>query len=363
MGLRELLSGQTHRLVSHAVSLPVNPYTPAPQWPQFVIDDILGEELTKLSLDRNAAMSIPAVSKARNLLVSAIAKYPLKALRADQGGGDTDVTGDHAWLYRTKGPVSPYERMAWTVDDLIFYGVSLWLLERGNPEKPDDPSSRRPILNAEWCPTASWTIKPNEDGVLAVHVDGIPIAEDGYMLINSPFEGLLTVGRRTLRGALEVEESWVGRAKNPIPLIVLKLTNDANLDEKELEDLVATWAAARTKPNGGIGALPDGVEIEALGELKPELFVEGRNAVRTDVGSFTNIRAAMLDGTIGIDSLTYTTKEGEANAFYEFDLPFWTDPIVHRMSLDDIVPRGTRIRFEKYSADNLPVPTGPAVKD
>jgi hypothetical protein len=61
--------------------------------------------------------------------------------------------------------------------------------------------------------------------------------------------------------------------------------------------------------------------------VKADLMVEGRNAIRTDVGSFLNIRASMLDGTMGIDSLTYTTTEGEKNSFYEFDLPFWTDPI------------------------------------
>lgn len=346
-------------MVSHVVNLPINPYTPSPQWPQFVVSDILGDDAKNLPLDRALAMSIPAVSKARNLLISTIAKYPLRALRAKDDGTDEDVTDEHPWLYRSNGTVSPYERMAWTIDDLIFYGVSLWLLTRGAPSGND---KRRPILDAEWCPTSSWTIGEH-NGAPAVLVDGVPIAEDRYMLINSPFEGLLNVGRRTLRGAVDTEESWVGRAKNPIPMIVLKVTSEANLQKGELEELVNTWAAARTKPNGAIGALPDGVEIETYGELKPELFIEGRNAIRTDVGSFTNIRAAMLDGTIGVDSLTYTTKEGEANAFYEFDTPFWTDPIVHRMSLDDIVARGTRIRFEKYSTENLPVATGPRVED
>lgn len=356
MGLRQLLSGQTHRMVTHVATLPVNPMTPAPEWPQFVVDDILGDQVKHLPLDRTRALSIPAVSKARNLLVAAIAKYPLKALRAKADGTDDDVTTDYPWLYRTNNDVSPYERMAWTVDDLIFYGVSLWLVDRG-PEK----DGRRPILNAEWCPTAHWTIG-EVDGIAAVLVDGIPIAEDNYILINAPFEGLLHVGARTLRGALDVEESWTGRAKNPIPMIDLHRTSD-ELDDQEVQEMVNAWAAARTAPNGAIGSTPASVAVQVYGELKPELFVEGRNAVRTDVGSFLNVRAAMLDGTIGIDSLTYTTKEGEANAFYEFDLPFWTDPIVHRLSLDDVVPRGTRIRFEKYSTENMPVATGPRVED
>jgi hypothetical protein len=361
VGVLDLISGRTHGLVSHAVSLPFSPYTPAPQWPQFVIDDVIGEELQNLPLSRSQAIAIPAVSKARNLLVSTIAKFPLRAIRVDgETGAETDVTTDHSWLYRTRGPVSPYERMAWTVDDLVFHGVSLWLLDRGSPAGED---RRRPILNAEWCPTAAWTLGPDEDGNLAVLVNGVPIADDRYMLINSPFEGLLNVGMRTLRGARDVEDAWVGRARNPIPMIVLTVADGANVSEAELKVLVDTWAAARTKPNGAIGALPEGVTIEVFGELKPELFVEGRNSIRTDVGSFVNVRVAMLDGTSGIDSLTYTTKDGERNSFYEFDVPFYTDPIAARMSLDDIVPRGTRIRFDMYEAFNLPAATGPRVED
>lgn len=362
MGILDLLSGGTRRLMQSA-TLPFNPHTPGPDWPQFVVDDVTQGQIENLQMSRAVAMTIPSVVKARNLLVSAIAKYPLKALRANSDGTDTDVTNDNAWLYRTNGPVSPYERMAWTVDDVIFYGVSLWLVDRGAPV-----DGRAPILNAAWTPRSTWKIDvvdeaTGEMGILVLGSLGwVPLAEDRYILFNSPFEGLLTLAQRTLSGALDTEKAWTGRLRNPIPLIDLHRVDDGMTDA-EVKALVADWSAARTKENGAIGSTPPSVEVKVFGELKHELFVEGRNAIRTDIGSFLNIRVAMLDGTIGIDSLTYSTKDGEANAFYEFDLPFWTDPIVDRLSQDDVVARGTRIRFEKYSADNLPVATGPRVED
>lgn len=346
-------------MLSSAASLPINPYTPAPQLPQFVVDDLIGEDAKNLPMTREEALRIPAVSKARNLLVSKIADLPLRAILANADGTDTDVTSKYTWLFRTNSTVSPYERMAWTVDDLIFYGVSLWLLDRGAP----DSSGRRPIISASWCPTSTWCIKPDQDGQLAVHVDGVPIAEDRYCLINSPFEGLLTVGRRTLRGARDVEESWVGRARNPIPMIVLRITDDSQLEDDEIEDFVDQFAKARTNPNGAIGYLPQGVEIDVYGTDAPDLSVEGRNAVRTDVGSHLNVRASVLDGTQGVASLTYATTQGERNAFYDDDLPFWTGPIQARLSLDDMVPRGVRIRFDKTSEYNQPAPTGDRVED
>lgn len=361
MGLRELLGGRTHGLISNAISLPItSPYSPSPQMPGFVVEDILGaDEVTNLPLDRGHAITIPSVSKARNLLVSSIAGKPLRAIRTNTDGSETDVTRENAWLYRTNSSVSPYERMAWTVDDLIFYGVSLWLVDRGAPAGNDQ---RRPILNAEWCPTGTWEIQ-NVKGEFKIVVDGVPIAEDRYVLINSPFEGLLTIGQRTLRGARDTEDAWVGRARNPIPVIDLHRTDDDEVTDDELKKYVDAWAAARTGKNGAIGSTPANIDLRVLGEVKAELMVEGRNAIRTDVGSHMNIRASMLDGTTGVDSLTYTTKDGEKNAFYEFDLPFWIDPIAARLSLDDLVPRGTRIRFDMYEAYNQPTPTGPTVED
>lgn len=325
----------------------VSPYQPAPELPPFVITDILTDEAVKaLPMSRGQAITIPAVSKARNLLVATIAKFPLRAMRL-QDGTDTDVTGDHAWLYRTDNSVTPYERMAWTVDDLIFHGSSLWLVERGSTA-----DGRRAILNAEWCPPAMWNITEG-----AIAVDGHVMREDQVILFNSPFEGLLSVGGRTLKGARDQEAAWVGRARNPIPLIDLHRLED-DMEDTEVKTMVDGWATSRTSENGAIGSTPPSIEIRTFGEVKADLMTEGRNAIRTDIGSFLNVRAAMLDGTIGIDSLTYSTKEGERNAFYEFDLPFWTDPIEARLSMDDVVPRGTRVRFNKYDTPNLPnIPT------
>lgn len=363
MGVLDLITGRTAGLFARSVALPINsPYAPAPELAPIVITDILGEEAVKnLPMDRAQAITIPAVSKARNLLVSTVAKFPLRAIRVNQDGVEEDVTREHPWLYRSNGPVSPYERMAWTVDDLIFYGYSLWLLDRG-AAVGDGDNRRRPILNAEWCPKSSWGVGEH-NGQPAILVDGVPIADDRYMLINSPFEGLLTIGLRTLRGARDVEDAWVGRARNPIPVIELKVTDDWNGTEDEVKAFVSAWAKKRTEPNGAIGYTPPGLEIIVHGEAKAELMQEGRNAVRTDVGSHVNVRASMLDGTAGVDSLTYTTAQGERNSFYEFDLPMWTDPIAARMSLDDIVPRGTRIRFDMYEALNQPAATGPRVED
>lgn len=348
------LGRSTHQLLTSSTQLGwSSPYSTPPELPPFVITDLLEPEtIAKLPLSRSQAIAIPAVSKARNLLISTISKFPLVALNT---AGPLAPKDQPTFLYRTNSAVTPYERMAWTIDDLIFYGYSLWLVRRG----ADDGSGRRPILDAEWCPPNQWTITDGN-----IRVDEQEIDSDNVILFNSPFEGLLNVAARTIRGAADVEASWVGRARNPIPLIELHLLEDTELTPEEIKaQIVDPWAKARASENGAIGYTPSTFEVRTHGEVKAELMVEGRNAIRTDIGSFLNIRASMLDGTMGIDSLTYTTNEGEKNSFYEFDLPFWTDPITARLSMDDVVPRGVRVRFDMYDAYHQPLNTGTPTED
>ena len=331
-----------------------SPYAPPPAdpLPPVLVADLLSEEQrAQLPLSRDEAMTVPAVSKARNLLVASIAALPLVAI---DGRSDVRISEQPTFLYRTDGAITLYERMAWTVDDLIFYGCSLWAVKRG--ERSGD--GRRPILDAEWVPQADWAIE--EDGTITVYEQ--PAKHDEVLIFNHPFEGLLKLGRRTIRGAIGLETSWTARAVSPVPIIELKILDD-QLTQDEVDAYVKQWAAARKNPNGAIGATPPSIELKVHGDLPTDLFDAGRNAVRTDIGSFTNVRASMLDGTTGVDSLTYTTKDGERNAFYDLDLPFWTDYIQERLSMDDVVPRGQRVAFDKLAQQTTPPPTGTPRED
>ena len=313
---------------------------------QIVLSDLLGAEIMdSLPLSRNDAMTVPAVAKARNLLVSTIARAPLRAL--DKTG---PIATQPAWMYRTNSDITPYERMVCTVDDGFFNGLALWLVDRGSEDQ---------IINANYCPWPSWSVKEGK-----ILVNDKPVDESEILLFNFSTQGLLVEGRNTIRGAHDTEAAWTGRMRNPIPLIELRITDDSQLTQAEVDTYVAAWAKARRTPDGAVGATPPGMEIKTHGEVDPGLYIENRNAVRTDVGSFANVRASMLDGTAGIDSLTYSTTQGERNSFYEFDLPFWTGPIEARLSQDDVVPRGQRTRFDMYeNYAPTPTPTGAPVED
>ncbi len=311
---------------------------------QVVWSDIFGVEANTIS--RKEAMTIPAVAKARQILVTSIAKYPLVAL-----SGADDVTSSHAWLQATDGQVSPWHRMAWTIDDLIFFGWSLWGIER-------DASGQ--IIKADRCPIERWTIDP--DG--QIRIDDVVAEEGSVILIPAPFEGLLAVGSRTLKGGAKLEASWVGKATNPIPAIELHATTDDPLETDEVQALVNAWADARSDVNGAIAFTPHNVQAIAHGSAEPSLLIEGRNFLRIDVGAFLGIPAALMDASLSTASLTYSTNESQRNEFADFTLPYWLEPIQQRLSLDDVVPSGERVRFDLTDLyNNPPTPTSPEVMD
>lgn len=328
----------------------VSPWQPRGELNQLTIRDLFGADIAaSLPLDRSVAITIPSVSRARNLLVGHISQYPLVALR------DGVVLDDQpTWLYRTNGDVPPQDRIAWTVDDLIFYGTSLWLTDRGASGQ---------VLEATWVPQATWRI--NKAGDIEVRDTGdqwTVLNDTDYILFNSPFEGLLNIAARTLRGAISTEEAWTGRMRNPIPLIELSMTEE--LDEDEIKSLVKAWSDARTGVNGAVSYTPPGMEVKDHGSLQADLYTEGRNAIRTDVGNFLNIPTSMMDGSLAEASLTYQTTEGIRNRFQVESIPFWTMPIEAALSMDKVVPAGQSVRFDR-TQDYIPIPTatGAPVED
>jgi hypothetical protein len=309
--------------------------------------DVFGTESDHIT--RAEAMTLPAVVKARAILAGQIAPVPLVALDAD-----AQLPEQPAWLQRTDGLLSPWHRMLWTIDDLIFAGWSLWGLTREND------AADGAIITADRIPLEWWEI--DADG--AILVDKEPVAAHAVILIPGPSEGLLQFATRSVRGAVLLEEAWVKRSKSPIPLVELHETIDNGLEEGEAETLVSDYIAARDDKNGMVSFTPYAIELRTHGETAPQLAIEGRNFVKVDVANFTNLPAAALDGSLSTASLTYSTQEGARNEIADYALSYWSDPIAARFSQDDVTPAGTRIRFDfAQLRTTAPAPTGPTVKD
>lgn len=344
-----ITAAATQALPVDPSSYPIaSPWAPPSHLERVVYEDVFGTDAPLNT--RGAAMRIPAVARARNLLVSTIARFPLVAFR----GVDERLEGEAAppWLSRTDRSTSPQLRLAWTVDDLVFYGWSCW--QRTNRGDTGFP------LTYDRVPFEAWEI--NDDN--RVEINGVEVDDDEVTLIPGLHEGVLAFGYDALSDARVLYRNVRQRLTNPVPGLELHQTGGAPLTNAEIDTLIARWAAARAGQNGGVAYTSEAIETKELGAGGEQLLIEARNAASLDLARVVGVAASRIDATAPKSTLNYETTQGRNLEFTDFDLALYMTPITARLSLDDVVPRGQRIAFDSaaFTAPALP-PTGPNLED
>ncbi|MGV8851718.1 MAG: phage portal protein [Rhodoglobus sp.] len=279
-------------------------------------------------VSRLSALQIPALKKARTLLISTIASLPLREYK-------DGVEVEQPWLRNSKSGISPWHRIAGMVDDLLFYDWSLLAVERDKAGQ---------ILDSVRVPFERWSTSTKGQ----ISVDGRFVPADSVILIpGSGDGGILGAGAPTIKGARAVERAWISRAQAPVPLIELHQITDDEMEDDEIDELVESWNIARSSATGATGFTDKRVEVRTHGDKGESHFEDQRNAVVLDIARLTGVPATVLDGSQSEASLTYSTSEGNRNDFIDYSLQYLLAPIEARLSLDDVSGAGRVIRFDK----------------
>lgn len=300
---------------------------------------------------RQAAMRIPAVARARNLIVSTLCPLPLQVLRADVVLEGPD---EPSWTYRTDTATSPQHRLAWTIDDLIFYGWSCWWRTNGADGFP---------IACDRVARESWSV----DADNRVIINGTAVRDDQVILIPGLHEGILTYGVDAIADTRRLYEIVRDRLENPVPALDLHQTEGEDLSADQRKQLVSDWRLARKSKGGGAVAYSNkAIEVRELGLAASgeQLLIEARNAAALDLARVVGVGASRIDATAPKASLNYETTSGRNQEFVDFDLALYMTPITARLSLDDVVPRGQRVALDKSDLVGLtPGTTGPVQED
>lgn len=319
--------------VQFETPFPTNVMTPLQTvaWQGLVGDDLL----LQLPPTRQEAMSIASVARGRGLICGFIARLPLLAYD-DKG---EPLATQPEWLTHTGGWLSPFNRMLATVDDLIFYGFSLWRVVRSEFDKSVIAASRVPYEN--WC--------FSEDGtqiLIGQGADARPARESEYILIPGIHEGILVIGARTIRQYSNLLKSADRAAACPNAYLELHDEGDTQLTTTEIDELITRWAAARKGLNGGVAYTNKTLKLVEHGAANEHLLIEGRNAAAVDVARLMGIPAALIDAQAQVGGLTYETTQSRNAEFLDYGLAPYIAAIASRLSQDDVSPKGTRIDFE-----------------
>jgi HK97 family phage portal protein len=290
------------------------------------------------AVDRNTAMSVPALSRARNLYSGTIGSLPL----------ETRLRADNSYVESPRVINQPDPRVPgsgvyfWIVEDLLFYGLAYGQVLEVYQEFPNRIKSWTRIqptrVNVNYNPSATE--------VTGYSVDGTKVPDRGVgslVVFNGLDEGLLARGGRTIRTAHELEKAAYNFAQEPAPAMVLK-ANGINLPAERISKLLESWKASRQTKSTAF--LNSGIDLEQFGHSPRDLQMsEQRQYLATEIARLCNIPAFYLNADAG-SNMTYANVTQTRRDLIDLSLKPIITVIEQRLSMADFTPQTQRVRFD-----------------
>jgi hypothetical protein len=293
---------------------------------------------------RNRAMQVPTISRARDLLASVVSSTRL--VMYTERWNDTDMEMEQinlaprSWI-RQPDPSIPYSTlMSWTLDDLFHFGRAFWYVSSRTTDGFPASFTRLPAgtVTTEDQAGPVWFAPSSE-----VYFQGGMIPPDDLVQFISPVQGIIYSGEQAILTSLRLEESRYRNAQSAMPSGVLKQTGGEPLSAQELADLAAAFNAARmSNQTAALNEFLDYTETKALPDNM--LMVESAEFQAKELCRLTNIPFYLAGVNIG--SYQYTTSRGAREDLYLFGARPFLQCISETLSMNNVLPRGTMVRFD-----------------
>lgn len=291
-----------------------------------------------VTANRQEAMQVPAVARARGIMCGTVGSLPLHAYNKTTGAR---VYGNP--LLTQPDPDLPLSvTMAWTAEDLLFFGWSAWQVLAVSTEDGRPTQARR--LDPQ---TVSWnTDAPTGTKITEFYHYGQALPMSGVgsiILFNGIDEGILARGGRTINQALMIEKAISRMAAEPVPTTVLK-NSGVDLPPEQVTNLLTSWKRARQER--ATAYLAGNLEIQTLGFDATQMqLAENRIGMASEIARMVNIPAWYLNAEAA--SMTYTNVTSERRSLIDFSIrPTLIMPIEQRLSMADITPITQEVRFD-----------------
>lgn len=296
------------------------------------------------AVGRARAMKIPTVSRARDLLCSMIA-----SLAIDHYG--TQWTGERLerlplppepWMIRPEQRVPRAHTLAWTTDDLIFYGRAHWFVTArraadGRPYGFMRLPAAQVIVEAEaWANNVPM-------GTYSLSMNGQNVPTRDVVTFWSPIEPLLVTGARAFFTAERLDQAATRFATVPTGLGYLKQVGGEPLSSEELADLADAWVEARTN-DSSIAALNEFVDFrESTIDPSKLQLTEAREYEAKELARLANCPPYLLG--VEQSGMTYANAQQSRQDLFLFGALPYARCITEQLSGDDVTPRGHLVEF------------------
>jgi HK97 family phage portal protein len=289
-----------------------------------------------IGIDRNFALQVASVSRCRNLIAGVISSIDLALYKKSTG----EKLGSPVWLEQPDIRQPRSVTISATVDSLIFYGISYWVV---SSLYADDG---RPS-GFEWVANNRVTYTTDKYGteVQDYFLDGnkVPMSGIGSLVtFQSLLPGVLQSASTTIRAAYDIQKAAAVSAATPMPTGILK-NSGADLPETQIQGLLAAFKSARQ--NRSTAYLTSTLDyVPTSFSPKDMAYTEASQYLSTEIARSMNVPAYMISSDMN-NSMTYQNILDGRKEFVAYSLQPYISAIEDRLSMNDITNSQNEVRF------------------
>lgn len=290
-------------------------------------------------VSRKDALSVPALSRAVDLLATTVATLPVEHVVKSAATGKSEKVQLSSLMEQPERGRPRYNTLIDTAKDLILDGVSYWL----TVERSSDGFPRF----VKHMPLAEVAFETNNVGeVSRVTFRGHDVPVRDVIAFQGWHDGILNHGQQIIRTAMALEAASRRYADVPLPSLIVKNTSAYELSPGEVSALLNGVKQARQA--SAVGYINGGVEMDTMGWDAKELqLVEARVFLNASIANLVGIPAHFIAASnVGGSSLTYANASQEARTLIDYGLKPLLGALEARMNMNDVTPRGHTVRFE-----------------
>lgn len=288
------------------------------------------------SILRQDAASVPAIAKCRNLIAGTIASIPLKTYSIATG----EVLPNLPWVDQLDKRQPLEVTLAWLCDSLFYYGVGYLRVEEVYQD--DNRPARFSWMQNDRV-TVKYTAMNTEVDYYMVNNIRVPDSGVGSLVTFQALDqGLLLRNPTTIRAAIDIEKAAAIAAQTPMGSGYIKNTG-ADLPDQQVQGILNSWKTARQSK--ATAYLTSTLEFNPISfSPKDMMYNEAKAFLALDLARACNVPATMLDAQM-MTSNTYQNVLDQRKEFTAYTLMPFINSIQSRLSMDDLLPRGTCVKF------------------
>jgi hypothetical protein len=289
-----------------------------------------------------AALTIPTISRARDLIVSMVGSLMLRQYSHVWAGDEYEVVEIplETWMSRPDPHVTPGFIFSRTASDLFMYGRAFWVVTARYATGFPSRFTWIPAANVSTQDQAGpFWFGPSDK----IRFNGQPVRSQDVIQFLSPIDGILATGQRAIDIAIRLDQAARRFATNEIAAGYLQQVSGEPMSGDELSELAAAWSAARR--SNAIGALNEYVKfVEFSADPSKLQLQEGRSHAALELSRVANIPPYLVG--IPTPGMTYQNAQQARQDLFLFGAKPYIQCIEQTLSMENVLPRGRHVAFD-----------------